>query len=57
MTRVLGATHIALTCLGALGAWTGGARIGPAVARTISLGSAAMAATFLAGSPVGGVVG
>jgi VIT1/CCC1 family predicted Fe2+/Mn2+ transporter len=54
---VLGATLIALTCLGALGAWTGGARIRPAVARTVSLGSAAMGATFLAGSLVGGVVG
>ena len=52
---VLVATLVALLGLGALGAWTGGAPIVPAMIRTALWGAVAMAATFLAGSLVGGI--
>ena len=54
---VLLATMIALLALGALGAWTGAAPVAPAMLRTALWGAVAMAATFAAGSLVGGVVG
>ncbi|MEM1065665.1 MAG: VIT family protein [Pseudomonadota bacterium] len=54
---VLFATLLALLALGALGAWTGGAKLAPAMVRTTVWGSLAMAATFIAGSFVGGVIG
>lgn len=54
---VLLATMIALLALGALGAWTGAAPVAPAMLRTALWGAVAMAATFAAGSIVGGVVG
>ncbi|MEM8553518.1 MAG: VIT1/CCC1 transporter family protein [Pseudomonadota bacterium] len=56
VASVLLATLVALLALGALGAWTGGAAVVPAMVRTASWGAVAMAATFLAGSLVGGVV-
>lgn len=54
---VLGATLLALLALGALGAWTGGAPVAPAMFRTAVWGAVAMAATYVAGSLVGGIVG
>ncbi len=54
---VLGATLVALLALGALGAWTGGAPMVPAMVRTVVWGAVAMAATYGAGSLVGGIVG
>ncbi|MEO0385562.1 MAG: VIT1/CCC1 transporter family protein [Pseudomonadota bacterium] len=54
---VLTATLLALLALGALGAWTGGAPMAPAMYRTAVWGAMAMAATFTAGSLVGFVVG
>ena len=54
---VLLATMIALLALGALGAWTGAAPVAPAMLRTALWGAVAMAATFAAGSLVGGIVG
>ncbi|MEM8878035.1 MAG: VIT family protein [Pseudomonadota bacterium] len=54
---VLVATLFALFALGALGAWTGGAPVAPAMGRTAVWGALAMAATFAAGSLVGGFVG
>lgn len=54
---VLIATLLALLGLGALGASTGGARLGPAMVRTVLWGAVAMAATFAAGSLVGGLTG
>ncbi|MEL6992403.1 MAG: VIT1/CCC1 transporter family protein [Pseudomonadota bacterium] len=54
---VLLATMIALLALGALGACTGAAPVAPAMLRTALWGAVAMAATFAAGSLVGGVVG
>lgn len=56
VVSVLGATLIALLMLGALGAWTGGAPMAPAVVRTVAWGALAMAATYLAGSLVGAVL-
>ena len=56
VVSVLMATLIALLALGALGAWTGGAPMGPAMIRTGVWGAIAMAATFAAGSLVGGIV-
>ncbi|MEM8582229.1 MAG: VIT family protein [Pseudomonadota bacterium] len=53
---VLVATLLALVALGALGARTGGAPMAPAVFRTAIWGAVAMAATFVAGSMVGGIV-
>jgi len=53
---VLAATLIALLFLGALGAWTGGAPLAPAIMRTVLWGAVAMTATFAAGSVVSGVV-
>lgn len=57
VTSVLLATLVALFALGALGAWTGGAPMAPAIARTTLWGTIAMAATFAAGSLAGGVFG
>ncbi|MEM6588446.1 MAG: VIT1/CCC1 transporter family protein [Pseudomonadota bacterium] len=57
VTSVLVATLIALLGLGALGAWTGGAPVLPAMIRTALWGAVAMAATFVAGLMVGGFVG
>ena len=54
---VLVATLLALLALGALGASTGGAPVAPAMVRTAVWGAVAMAATFAAGSAVGGFVG
>ena len=54
---VLGATLLALLFLGALGAWTGGAPVAPAMVRTVIWGAVAMAATFLAGTLVGQFIG
>ena len=54
---VLVATLLALLALGALGAWTGGAPFAAAMIRTTVWGAIAMAATFAAGSLVGGFVG
>jgi len=54
---VLLATLSALLALGGLGAWTGGAPAAPAMIRTVLWGAVAMAATFVAGSLVGTVVG
>lgn len=53
---VLVATLIALVVLGALGAWTGGAPMAPAVTRTSLWGGVAMVVTFAAGSLVGVIV-
>jgi len=57
VSYVLVATLVALFVLGALGAWTGGAPLAPAMLRTALWGAVAMAATFVAGSVVGGFVG
>ena len=57
VASVLVATLLALLALGALGAWTGGAPVAPAMIRPALWGAVAMAATFAAGSLVGGVVG
>jgi len=57
LLTILVATLFALTALGALGARTGGARMGPAVRRTLIWGSVAMAATYLAGSGIGAILG
>lgn len=57
VASVLVATLIALIGLGALGARTGGAPAVPAMVRTALWGAVAMAATFAAGSLVGGFVG
>ncbi|MEL7012061.1 MAG: VIT family protein [Pseudomonadota bacterium] len=57
ITSVLVATLIALLILGAVGARTGGAPVVPAMVRTALWGAVAMAATFVAGSFVGGFVG
>ncbi|MEM6481835.1 MAG: VIT1/CCC1 transporter family protein [Pseudomonadota bacterium] len=56
VASVLVATLVALFFLGALGAWTGGAPIAPAMVRTGLWGTVAMAATFVAGSLVGAIV-
>ena len=53
---VLIATLLALLALGACGARTGGAPMAPAMMRTAVWGAVAMAATYLAGSLVGGFV-
>ncbi|MGR3436397.1 MAG: VIT1/CCC1 transporter family protein [Shimia sp.] len=55
VATVLIATLVALVALGALGAWTGGAPIAPAILRTATWGAVAMAATYAAGTLVGGV--
>ncbi|MEM8569657.1 MAG: VIT family protein [Pseudomonadota bacterium] len=57
VASILVATLIALVALGALGAWTGGAPIAPAILRTTLWGAVAMAATYVAGSLIGGIVG
>lgn len=57
VTSVLVATLIALLGLGALGAWTGGARVVPAMLRTAIWGTVAMGSTFAAGALIGWVGG
>lgn len=57
VTSVLVATLIALLALGGLGAWTGGARVVPAMLRTAIWGAGAMACTFAAGAVIGGIGG
>ncbi|MEL6584948.1 MAG: VIT family protein [Pseudomonadota bacterium] len=56
VASVLVATLIALIVLGALGARTGGAPVLRAILRTAIWGGVAMAATFAAGTLVGGLV-
>ena len=53
---ILAATLLALLALGALGARTGGAPVAPAMLRTTAWGAVAMAATYAAGSVVGGLI-
>lgn len=53
---ILGATIFALIVLGAIGAWTGGAPVRPAVLRTLTWGSVAMAVTFTAGRLIGAML-
>lgn len=57
IATVVVVTFAALACLGALGAWAGGARFGPAALRVMLWGGAAMAATAAVGRLFGVAVG